>query len=106
MDKPKIICYCGSSKFIEEFKMIEYESVVNGFIALLPTFMYEKTLYTPTLDYRNKADQLHLRKIDICDEVVVINVNGYFGPSTRNEIEYALSIGKPIRFLYENATRI
>jgi len=44
-------------------------------------------------------DELHLRKIDLADEVFVLNVDGYIGESTRKEIEYAEAHGKPIRYL-------
>jgi hypothetical protein len=44
-------------------------------------------------------DELHLRKIDISDEILVINKDGYIGESTRREIEYATSTGKPVRYM-------
>ena len=34
-------------------------------------------------------DDMHLRKIDLADEIFVINPGGYIGTSTRREIEYA-----------------
>jgi len=48
-----------------------------------------------------KLDELHLRKIDLADEILVLNVGGYIGESTRNEIEYAKLIGRTIRYLEE-----
>ena len=44
-------------------------------------------------------DDMHRRKIDMANEIFVINKNGYVGSSTKSEIEYAKSIGKPVRFL-------
>lgn len=44
-------------------------------------------------------DELHKRKIDLADEVFVINVGGYIGESTASEIKYAKQLGKPIRYL-------
>ena len=44
-------------------------------------------------------DDMHLRKIDMADEVFVINVGGYIGSSTRNEIKYAIDHGKEVRYL-------
>jgi hypothetical protein len=46
-----------------------------------------------------KLDDLHKRKIDLADEVFVLNVGGYIGSSTRGEIEHAEKTGKPIRYL-------
>jgi hypothetical protein len=44
-------------------------------------------------------DELHKRKIDLADEVLVLNVGGYIGDSTRSEIEYAKKEGKIVRYL-------
>lgn len=46
-------------------------------------------------------DDMHKRKIDMADEIFVINVGGYIGTSTRSEIEYAKANNKPIRYLEE-----
>lgn len=102
MSKPKIICYCGSLRYaIEAFKKAEYDSVLKGEIALLPCCMFVdiEREYGAESDYKTKADDLHKRKIDICDEVMILNVGGYIGASTRSELEYAQSIGKPIKYL-------
>jgi len=100
--KPKIVCYCGSlRKAIEAFKHAELESVIKGEIALLPCAMYvdiEREFGAGSF-WKTKADELHKRKIDIADEVGILNVGGYVGGSTHSELEYAKSIGKPIRFL-------
>lgn len=97
----KKICYCGSLRFIDKFKEVEYQSVIDGNIALLPCCMFVdiQREYGAESDYKQKADDLHKRKIDICDEVFVLNVGGYIGESTRSEIDYALSIGKPVNYL-------
>ncbi len=44
-------------------------------------------------------DTLHLRKIDLADWVLILNVGGYIGKSTRRELEYAQSMGKPVKLL-------
>jgi len=102
MEKTKIVCYCGSLRVaLEAFKKAEYDSVIRGDIALLPCCMFVdiEREYGAESDYKQKADHLHKRKIDICDEVFVLNVGGYIGQSTRSEIDYAESIGKPIVYL-------
>lgn len=98
----KKVCYCGSLRVaLEAFKKAEYESVLIGEIALMPCCMFVdiQREYGAESDYKAKADELHKRKIDLCDEVFVLNVGGYIGESTRNEINYALSVGKPINYL-------
>lgn len=98
----KIVCYCGSIRVaIDAFKKAEYESVLKGEIALLPCCMFVdiEREYGVESEYKNKVDDIHKRKIDICHEVFVLNVGGYIGNSTKSEINYALSIGKPIKYL-------
>lgn len=104
MDKPKIIVYCGSIRVaLEAFKKAEYDCLMRGDIALLPCCMFVdiEREYGAGSDYKQKADEQHKRKIDIADEVFVLNVGGYIGESTRSEIEYATLIGKPITYLEE-----
>ena len=48
---------------------------------------------------KEMLDDMHKRKIDMADEIFVINVDGYIGSSTRSEIEYARKTGKPVRYL-------
>ena len=45
---------------------------------------------------------MHKRKIDMLDDLFVINVDGYIGDRTRPEIEYAVKTGKGGRLLEEN----
>jgi hypothetical protein len=44
-------------------------------------------------------DDMHKRKIDLADEIFVINVGGYIGSSTRSEIEYSTKTGKTVKYL-------
>ncbi|MBR2527331.1 MAG: hypothetical protein IKE58_02520, partial [Blautia sp.] len=44
-------------------------------------------------------DDMNKAKIDMSNEIFVINVDGYIGDSTRSEIEYAKMTGKAVRFL-------
>ena len=50
---------------------------------------------------KEMLDDMHKRKIDMADEIYVINVGGYIGDSTRSEIQYAEEHGKPVRY-YQN----
>jgi len=62
----------------------------EGFSDMTPAEFYE---------VKKNLDELHKRKIDISDEVLILNVGGYIGESTRSELEYAISKGKKIRWL-------
>lgn len=98
---PKIVCLCGSTKFKDEFLEANYRETMQGHIVLsVGSFMHADGRV-----HSEKAklglDDLHKRKIDLADEVLVINVNGYIGSSTKSEIEYTLAQGKPVRYLVD-----
>jgi hypothetical protein len=105
--KPTIVCLCGSTRFYKEFQRANYEETMAGRIVLSVGFYMhasekahgEKWGCTP--EQKIALDALHMRKIELADEVLVINVGGYIGESTRNEIKHALSLGKLIRWLEE-----
>ena len=48
---------------------------------------------------KEMLDDMHKRKIDMADEVFVINVGGYIGESTKSEIAYAEKTGKKVNYL-------
>ena len=62
----------------------------------------DKDKYFPTEEEKLGLDELHKRKIDLADEVLILNVGGYIGESTRSELEYAKAHNKVIRFLESN----
>ena len=106
MEKPTIICLCGSTRFTDEMLVKSWELAKQGIITLSWCALPESY---PRGEDRNHigdqegvkalVDELHKRKIDLCDEVLVINVGGYIGDSTRSEIAYARKLGKRIRWL-------
>jgi len=53
-------------------------------------------------EVKQMLDRLHFAKIDLADEILVVNVGGYVGSSTKREIAYAKKHGKRVRFLEEN----
>ena len=106
IDRPKIICLCGSSRFITSFAVLAWEFEKEGAITLglhlLPNSYSIDNIPNHLAEHENvasKMDALHLRKIDISDLVFIVNVNGYIGKSTANEIRYAENLGKPIEYL-------
>ena len=100
MKRPKIVCLCGSTRFTEAFQRANLEETLAGHIVLSIgcDFKSDEAL---GLSGNEKIllDELHLRKIDLADEVLILNVGGYVGESTMNEIVYAIQRGKTVRFL-------
>jgi len=105
---PRIVCLCGSTRFWREFQAASLRETMAGRIVLsigaasgtddehfgnLPRDEYDRV--------KAMLDELHKRKIDMADEILVLNVGGYIGNSTRSEIEYARRLHLPIRYLEE-----
>lgn len=96
---PKIVCLCGSTKFKAQFEEANKQETLKGNIVLSVGFFGHQEAIPPDEETKQALDNLHLKKIDLADEVLVINPNQYIGASTRQEIAYATKLGKPIRYL-------
>lgn len=85
VERPKVVCLCGSLRFENLFRSERRRLTSLGVIVLGPEEISEEL--TPS---RRKAlGELHLRRIDLADEVRVVGEDGYVGSATRREIEYA-----------------
>ena len=100
MDKKyKVITLCGSIKFKEEFLKMQEKLTLDGNIVLTPNFFQNIKKEEINEQTKKMLDGMHRQKIDMSDAIFVINVNGYIGESTKNEIEYAKSKNKEILYL-------
>ena len=102
-EMPKIVCLCGSTRFYQQFQRANYEETMAGNIVLSVGFYHSSEKvhneqWGCTPEQKIALDVLHKRKIDLADEVLVLNIGGYIGDSTRSEIEYAEKLGMPIRY--------
>ena len=106
-NKYNVITLCGSTRFKNEFMEAQKRLTLEGNIVISVGLfghsgdnevwenMDEGTL-TKT---KEMLDDMHKAKIDMADEIFVINVGGYIGDSTRSEIEYAKKQGKKVKYL-------
>lgn len=106
--KPTITVLCGSTRFSHSFREQNLRLTIAGHIVLsIGCDLRSDHELWSDLDaeavekLKADLDELHKRKIDLADEVLVLNVDGYIGDSTRSEIEYAEKLGKPVRYLEE-----
>ncbi len=103
--KPTIVCLCGSTRFYDQFQRAYYGETMAGKIVLSVGFMPDSAEHgehigiTPA--QKEALDVLHLEKVKMADEVLILNVGGYIGQSTARELAYALELGKSVRFLEE-----
>jgi hypothetical protein len=103
--RPTVVCLCGSTRFYKAFQEANLKETLAGKIVLTigcDTKRDADVLQAPKAKQaclKEHLDWLHQRKIDLADEILVLNVRGYVGISTAREISYAASQGKRIRWL-------
>lgn len=96
----KVITLCGSTRFKEEFLEAQKRLTLEGNVVIsVGLFGHSGDDVVWTDGVKDMLDRQHLAKIDLADEIFVINVGGYIGDSTRREIAYAEFKGKSITFL-------
>lgn len=105
MNKPIVVCLCGSTRFVDTYnewrKILTLEEKIVLSIELVTTQSEKEDPQHNNHKVKQMLDELHLRKIDLADEVMILNVGGYIGESTRNEINYAAKQNKKIIYLEE-----
>ncbi|MBR5640829.1 MAG: hypothetical protein IKW92_01705 [Firmicutes bacterium] len=107
--KYKVITLCGSTRFkdafMEENKRLTLEGNIVISVGLFghagDAEVWENMDEGTLTRTKEMLDDMHKRKIDMADEIFVINVGGYIGDSTRSEIAYAQQTGKGVRYLEE-----
>ena len=95
-----VITLCGSTKFKEQFLEVQKQLTLKGYIVIsvgLFGHSGDNEVWKPGT--KEMLDDMHKRKIDMADEIFVINVGGYIGESTKSEIAYAKEIGKKVNYL-------
>lgn len=103
---PRIICLCGSTRFRDAILNASERLTLEGNIVLAPNVFGREAddegkpgdalLVSDT--QKGLLDALHFRKIDLADQVHVVNIGGYIGRSTHNEVKYAVEHGKLVSF--------
>lgn len=107
--KYKVITLCGSTRFKDQFMQTQKELTLQGNIVISVGLfghsenqeVWENMDEGTLMKTKEMLDDMHKRKIDMADEIFVINVNGYIGDSTKSEIEYAKTHGKKVQYLEE-----
>lgn len=98
-NRPEIVCICGSTRFAEAMQAANRDLTFSGVIVVAPAVLTQREPDENISDEQKATlDELHLRKIDLADRVLVINPGGYVGESTSREIAYARATGKPVSF--------
>lgn len=97
--RPEVVTLCGSTKFKDTYERVMREETLKGKVVIsvgLFGHIEGLDMSGPT---KKMLDELHLRKIDMANTVMFLNVDGYLGESSRRELEYARKWGKNVVFL-------
>ncbi len=98
--KYKVITLCGSTRFKDEFLRVQKELTLKGYIVIsVGLFGHSGDNEVLVDGVKEMLDDMHLAKIDMADEIFIVNPGGYIGKSTAREIAYARSQGKAVRSL-------
>lgn len=98
----KVITLCGSTRFKKQFEEANAYLTLQGNVVLSLAFFEQSEGFDITSEQAELFGKIHLRKIDMSDEVFVIDVDGYIGNSTSKEIEYAKENGKTVKYYSES----
>ena len=91
----KVITICGSMRYSKEMmKIAEELELKEGYPGVQCVYNIDGQRYEGV--DASILDKIHRKKIDISDAIYVVNIDGYIGNSTRNEIEYAKNNGKEV----------
>ena len=100
----KVVTLCGSTKFEADFAKVNQRLTIEGCVVIslgmfslpdLPDYDWA----ADSLNLKWRLGRVHFQKIRMADEVYIVDPGGYVGDSTRREIAYAESLGKPVRYL-------
>ncbi len=103
---PSVVCLCGSTRFMDAFHETGWQLTLDGYIVLsVGVCKHTEDHGGEALgqEVADRLDELHFRKIDLAGCVLILNVGGYIGESTRKELEYAKLTGKRATFLEPEA---
>lgn len=103
--QPEVVTICGSMRFRELMLRVAEQETAAGHIVLMPFSVVPPAEQAG--EFKAMLDQLHRRKIDLSDRVIVVHdETGYYGDSTRGEIEYATEHRKAVSFVTIDAGEV
>lgn len=94
----RIIVICGSSKYYEDVDILSTFLSARGHF-VFGFITYNKKIYNELNEMQKASIKLtHFRKIDLAEEVHIVNTNGYIGETTQAQLAYSIAKGKAIYF--------
>ena len=93
----KVVTLCGSLKFKNEMMIVAEKMSLEGYCVLTPIYLSSDGLGL-TKNQISSLKEEHLKKVELSNSILVVNVNNYIGENTKLEIEYAKKLGKKIMY--------
>lgn len=97
--KYPVLTLCGSTRFQKEFIDAQELYTKKGYIVLSP-MAFNIRAYHDNETFMQMFHEMHLQKIDMADEILVVNPDNYIGEHTKQEIAYAIQQNKKVHYLY------
>ncbi len=95
----KVLTICGSLKFQNEMMKLAEEKALEGYCVLTPVFPVTKDIEITKAQLAS-LKEAHIKRIELSDAILVVNVDNYIGESTKLEIEYAKKLDKEILYAF------
>ena len=99
MGKYPVVTLCGSTRFKDKFLEMTQVLTLQGYIVISVGVFGHADGVQLSEQQKSILDDMHKAKIDMANEIFVINQDGYIGNSTKGEIDYAIACGKGVRYL-------
>jgi hypothetical protein len=97
--RPRVITLCGSTRFMDAFEQANRTLTLKGNVVFSVATKAHEGSADISPAQKELLDRVHFEKIRLSDEIYVLNVDGYVGPSTAREIEFAKRIGRVVHYL-------
>lgn len=91
----EVITICGSLRYQDKMMEVAQDKALEGYCVLTPVYQVNNDIKVSKVQV-NRLKKAHLKRIDMCDTVLVLNIDNYIGESTKKEIEYAKKLNKRI----------
>lgn len=92
----RVITVCGSYQFNKEMAEITEKLALDGNCMITPIELTKSDKSAYSKENLAVLGTIHKEKIRLSDAILVVDVDGYIGESTKSEIEFAKTLGKDI----------
>lgn len=102
-----VVCLIGSTRFESTFRELEKDLTLKGYLIFSP-LVYNQSGEIPECGEKEKEiiDIATKLKINHSDIVLVVDVDGYIGKSTKEQVEHAMLLNKPVLYYSKDVDKL